>query len=88
MPGILMSEMTHDESITRPDCRNSSADAKVAVAYPSDLINPFVASRTDGSSSMIEIMGAFLCKLKSSPTFSGAATRAHLGMSNGRENYT
>jgi hypothetical protein len=55
MAGICTSAMTHDESLRRGDCKNSSADANVSTRYPCELRRLFVATRTDTSSSMIEI---------------------------------
>src|SRR5436305_10998101 len=37
--------------------KNSCADATASTLYPSDLMSPFIASRTDSSSSTIEISG-------------------------------
>jgi hypothetical protein len=66
----------HDVSSTRPDSRKSSADANVAAAYPSDLTSALVASRTDSSSSTIEIMGTF-GKLISLRAMQGSSAPVH-----------
>lgn len=39
------------------DCKKSSADGNVSAAYPNDFIKHLAASRTDSSSSTIEISG-------------------------------
>src|SRR4051812_4490332 len=56
-----MSVMIHDDSVTQPDCKNSSAEAKVRALRPADLTKLLVANRTDSSSSMIETSG-ICCK--------------------------
>jgi hypothetical protein len=51
--------MRQDVSLTRSDCRNSSAEAKASAPYPNDRTSPLVASRKDRSSSTIDIIGTF-----------------------------
>ena len=58
MPGILTSEIRHDVSLERGDSRNSSADPKTWAMNPCRRRNLAVATRTDLSSSTIEIIGA------------------------------
>src|ERR1700726_3277982 len=57
MAGIWTSAITHDVSSRRAECKNSSADANAWTVYPSDLMRLLVATRTDASSSIIEITG-------------------------------
>src|SRR5258708_23457146 len=52
-----MSAITHAVRRTRRELKNSCADATASTLYPSDLMRPFIASRIDSSSSMIEISG-------------------------------
>jgi hypothetical protein len=66
MPGIWTSAITHDVSFMRGDCRKSAAEANVHAVNPSERSRLCVATRTDSSSSMIEITGpwdnwAILC---------------------------
>src|SRR5215467_4038542 len=55
MPGICTSEIRQAVSSRRPDSRNSSAEAKLTTACPSELTKRAVARRNDVSSSMTEI---------------------------------
>jgi hypothetical protein len=55
MAGICTSAMTQDESLSWPDCKNSSADANVWTGYPCEPSRLLVAARTDASSSITEI---------------------------------
>jgi hypothetical protein len=57
IPGILTSEIKQELSHTWDDRKNSSAETKVRAMYPSERTSLRVASRTDASSSMIEITG-------------------------------
>jgi hypothetical protein len=57
MPGICMSEIKQAVSAARFDRRYSSAEANVSAAYPKDRTSPLVDSRTNPSSSTIEIRG-------------------------------
>jgi hypothetical protein len=57
MPGIWMSVIRQELTLTWDDCKNLSADSKARVPYPSDRRSLCIASRTDASSSMIEITG-------------------------------
>jgi hypothetical protein len=59
MPGICMSQIKQAVSATRFDLRYSSAEANVSAAYPIDRMSPLVDSRTNPSSSTIEIRGTF-----------------------------
>src|SRR5437016_10453947 len=52
-----MSAITQAVRRTKRELRNSCADAAATTLYPSDLMRPFIASRIDSSSSMIEISG-------------------------------
>src|SRR6266849_5619693 len=52
-----MSAITQDVRRTRRELKNACADATASTLYPSDLMRPFIASRIDSSSSMIEISG-------------------------------
>src|SRR5882724_7867830 len=52
-----MSAITQAVRRTKRELRNSCADATASTLYPSDLMRPFIASRIDSSSSMIEISG-------------------------------
>ena len=57
MPGMATSAITHAVEATWGDCKNSAAHANVRAAYPSDLTKLSIATRTDGSSSTIEMVG-------------------------------
>src|SRR6266566_6366904 len=52
-----MSAITQAVRRTERERKNSCADATASTLYPSDLMSPFIASRIDSSSSMIEISG-------------------------------
>src|SRR5260370_20132936 len=52
-----MSAITQAVWRTKRELKNSCADATASSLYPSDLMRPFIASRIDSSSSMIEISG-------------------------------
>src|SRR5262245_43932025 len=86
-----MSAITHEVAFTCGDRRNSSADANACVTYPSDRTSRFVATRTDASSSMIEITGTWLKTVgpfasvanpRSTSTFapSGGVRKSYLGL--------
>jgi hypothetical protein len=53
--GMWTSATRQDVSCRQGDCKKSCADGKVWTTNPDDLRSPLVASRTDSSSSMIEI---------------------------------
>src|SRR5215813_1419959 len=55
MCGMCTSAITHDVSATAADARKSAADENALTLKPSDSIRPSTASRTDSSSSTIEI---------------------------------
>src|SRR6266851_2256966 len=57
IPGICMSAIRQEMRRTWRELKNSCADATASTLYPSDLMRPFIASRIDSSSSMIEISG-------------------------------
>src|SRR5260370_40918013 len=57
IPGICMSAIRQEVRRTWRELKNSCADATASTLYPSDLMRPFIASRIDSSSSMIEISG-------------------------------
>jgi hypothetical protein len=57
IPGIFTSAIRQEVRGTCCDCKKSSADGKTSAMYPNDFIRPLVASRTDSSSSTIEIRG-------------------------------
>jgi hypothetical protein len=59
IPGMSTSVMMHSESPTRSAPRYSSAEEKVTASYPNDRMRLFTASRTDRSSSIIEIMETY-----------------------------
>src|SRR5258708_2360797 len=52
-----MSAITQAVWRTKRELKNSCADATASTLYPSDLMSPFIASRIDSSSSIIEISG-------------------------------
>src|SRR6266852_2633193 len=52
-----MSVIRQEVRWTWRELKNSCADATASTLYPSDLMRPFIASRIDSSSSMIEISG-------------------------------
>src|SRR5215467_11734156 len=58
MPGICTSAMTQDVSLSCGEDRNSCAEANAYTENSIDLSNRAVAVRTEGSSSMTEIIGA------------------------------
>src|SRR5262249_27194953 len=58
MPGICTSAMTQDVSFSCGEDKNSRAEANAYAENPIDLSNRAVAVRTEGSSSMTEIIGA------------------------------
>ena len=58
MPGICTSAMTQDVSLNCGEDKNSFAEANADTENPIDLSNRAVAVRTEGSSSMTEIIGA------------------------------
>jgi hypothetical protein len=57
MPGICTSAMTQDVSLSCGEDKNSCAEANAYTENPIDLSNRAVAVRTEGSSSMTEIIG-------------------------------
>src|ERR1700730_18342112 len=57
IPGMLISAIRHAVRDNCRECKKSSAEAKVSALYPNDFIRPLAASRTDSSSSTIEITG-------------------------------
>src|SRR5208282_3724514 len=57
MPGIQTSSIRQSASPSWSEFTNSSAEANVLTANPTDLTSPQSASRTDSSSSIIEIRG-------------------------------
>jgi hypothetical protein len=57
MRGILISATMQDVFSIRDEARKSAADGNVCALNPSDFICASVASRTDSSSSTIEIIG-------------------------------
>src|SRR5271168_2540741 len=58
-PGICMSVIKQAARFRLSDARNSSADAKASAAKPSDFMSACIASRTDSSSSTIEMSASF-----------------------------
>src|SRR3954454_18803900 len=52
-----MSAIRQDVRGRKRELKNSCADAAASTLYPSDLMRPFIASRTGSSSSMTEISG-------------------------------
>src|ERR1700691_3834173 len=58
-PGICMSVIKQAARFRLSDARNSSADAKASAAKPSDFMSACIASRTDSSSSPIEMSASF-----------------------------
>src|SRR4051794_19010797 len=58
MPGICTSVIRQELSRRRSDFMKSSADAKAAVAKPSNFTRHLVASRNESSSSTIDMMVA------------------------------
>jgi hypothetical protein len=59
MSGICTSAIKHAVSFSQSDSKNSLAVANALAFNPNDLTNPWVASRTDSSSSTMETMGMF-----------------------------
>lgn len=59
MAGICTSAITQAVLESRPECKYSAAEAKVAAAKPSDRIRSPVASRAASSSSITEIIEGF-----------------------------
>ena len=57
VPGMCTSTMMHHVSSMRDEFRKSSADANMWAQYPTDLANLPVETRTDSSSSNIEMTG-------------------------------
>jgi hypothetical protein len=56
-PGICKSVIRQSVSSRRGECRNSSADANVQAAKPSEVTRLFTAQRMDSSSSTMEMVG-------------------------------
>src|SRR3979411_3169069 len=52
-----MSTIRQDVRRKKLELKTSCADAAASTLYPSDLMRPLIASRTDSSSSTIEISG-------------------------------
>src|ERR1700730_16257820 len=73
-----MSATTQEAPSTRPDFRNSSASLKVSATKPAEFKRSMVPSRTDGSSSMIEITGLGICASNSRMEANGAVRRRRL----------
>jgi hypothetical protein len=59
MPGICTSAIRQEASRAFEELRKSPAEANVVTEYPSDLTNLLVATRTEGSSSTIEMTGTW-----------------------------
>src|ERR1700722_13664349 len=55
--GMLMSTIRHDEYAKYGEARKSTADAKACTANPADRNRPLSASRTESSSSTMDIWG-------------------------------
>jgi hypothetical protein len=53
--GMLMSTIRHDEHAKYGESKKSLADAKDCTANPADRMRPLSASRTESSSSIIDI---------------------------------
>src|SRR5258708_23983869 len=73
-PGICKSVIKQDVLFTCDDRRNSSAELNAQASNPSDLTRLLREERTDSSSSMIEMIGAF-CNCLSSPQSHGGECR-------------
>src|SRR5262245_6501320 len=68
MPGICTSAMRHSVRTRLSDLRKASAQGNTSGVNPAALIKLIVASRTDSSSSTIEITGLFGISILAFPT--------------------